>query len=124
MKRRVSVALEEIASVYSGRAGACCCGCAGTYRYPSTTKPEEFKKSHGYDLSKENINDVQVKRIMKLINLALANNDCGIDDGGSYIALETEKRLYIIYFKEAGKDDGLGYSVPAMTTEGTPVEES
>jgi hypothetical protein len=102
MKRRIAVALEEISSVYSGRARACCCGGAGTHRYPSTTDPKWFKTSTGTDLSKEDINDVQVKRIMKLINLALANNDHGIDESSRHIALETEKRIYIIYFKKEG----------------------
>lgn len=100
--KRTEVKFEEVKQVYSGRAGACCCGCAGNYRYPSTMTPEKFKASHGYDLDKSNINDVQVRRVVKLLNEALKRNDPTLDFGNTYLAVENEARtrVWIAYFTE------------------------
>ena len=100
--KRTEVKLSDVKSVYSGRAGACCCGCSGNYRYPSTVTKEEFMREHGRPLNCSEQNDVQVKRIVGLINKAILENNPTLDFGARYVAVENEAntRIYIVYLNE------------------------
>lgn len=61
--------LEKVVSVYSGKAGECCCGCSGKHTYASKYK-NQGAFLRGYDFSENEISDAIVKRhvntIMKL----------------------------------------------------------
>lgn len=87
------VKLEQVMSVYSGRNGACCCGCAGTHSYASAHR-DAGSKNRGYPVDDEDINDRQVTRVFNLIqkNAAIAQVDLP-----SNISIVLEKRLYVIY---------------------------
>jgi len=54
----------HVMSVYTGRDGACCCGCAGTHRYNSTMV-EAAGKDRGYPVTQEEVNDKQVLRVLR-----------------------------------------------------------
>lgn len=62
-------------SSYSGRAGACCCGCAGNH----SETPVAIKR--------------QINRIKRM-----AGEGIELDIQDSYIAAEQNDRLYIVYF--------------------------
>lgn len=62
-------------SSYSGRAGACCCGCAGNH----SETPAAIKR--------------QINRIKRL-----AADGVELDENDTYVAAETDGRLYIVYF--------------------------
>jgi hypothetical protein len=62
-------------SSYSGRAGACCCGCAGNH----SETPVAIKR--------------QINRIKRM-----AGEGIELDIQDSYVAAEQNDRLYIVYF--------------------------
>jgi len=62
-------------SSYSGRAGACCCGCAGNH----------------------SDNRVAIKKQINRIKM-LAGQGVELDIQPSYVAAENDGRLYIVYF--------------------------
>jgi hypothetical protein len=64
-------------SSYSGRAGACCCGCAGNH----SETPVAIKR--------------QINRIKRL-----AAEGVELDIQPSYVAAEKDGRLYIVYLAE------------------------
>ncbi len=74
--------VTTITKVYSGKAGKCCCGCSGNYRYATG------KAVHTHD----KVNDNQVKKIVNLLN---ANPDTKADSNHYWV--ETDGRLYIAY---------------------------
>jgi hypothetical protein len=50
-------------------------------------------------LDPKSISDCDVAFVMRKLNAAIAAGD-KIDDGGSYVACESGKRLYVVYLKE------------------------
>lgn len=71
----LNIDINTVKSVYSGKDGKCCCGCAGTH----------------WKNTDDNMRNV--KRIVKKIE-----NATELDNGGSYIAAVEGSRLYIVYF--------------------------
>ncbi|MBY0560051.1 hypothetical protein [Hyphomicrobium sp.] len=61
----------DIKSVYTGRAGKCCCGCAGTHSEKPATK-------------------TYVLNILK-------KNAADVDDDGDNLSVEIGGRLYVAY---------------------------
>lgn len=88
------IELNEISSVYSGRNGACCCGCAGKHTYASQHR-EWAGKNRGYEVTDDEVFDRTVKMIVSKIN---ANIDSA-EDVGDHVALVVGKRLYVAYRK-------------------------
>lgn len=83
-----TLSLAAIESVYYGKAGCCCCGCSGTYRYASA-----FSAGH------ENIvSDVQVKRVVALLRKAP-----NVEIGDGYFSADIGSRRYIAYLAAASK---------------------
>lgn len=66
MKQIASLTPSDIISVYSGKAGKCCCGCSGIHRYNSAYVTEASKR-RGYPVRKSEINDVHLKKVLKII---------------------------------------------------------
>lgn len=87
-----SMTTDDVMSVYSGKVNMCCCGCAGNHRYNSKYR-EIAGVDRGYDVTDEDINDRQVKKVLNLIK----THEAIAQDGDSYIAIELENRLYIVY---------------------------
>jgi hypothetical protein len=90
MTREQALALQpvNILSAYSGKAGECCCGCAGKHYYA-----RDMKDYRGGGTPKDLAN---IKRILAIIQ-------CDIAEGGSdlicdiYIATEIGNSLYVAY---------------------------
>lgn len=83
-------ALDKIISVYSGKAGACCCGCKGTHTY-AVLHAAKASEQHGYPVR---AGDKTVKLIYnKIMSQPLEK----IEVEETYISIETETRTYIAY---------------------------
>jgi hypothetical protein len=91
---RTDLTTDDIISVYSGRNGACCCGCSGTHWYNSKYKALG-SKSRGYAVKDEEVNDRQVKRILNIIKKADK-----VEDDYTCLATVVGNRLYIVYLKD------------------------
>jgi DEAD/DEAH box helicase domain-containing protein len=61
--------VEDVISVYSGKDGACCCGCSGTHSYNSAYK-DLASKRRGYEVKDNEVKDREVKRILNIIKRA------------------------------------------------------
>lgn len=81
---------SDVLKAYSGKAGRCCCGCSGTYYYNSA-RIDEGSKERGYKVDADDVNDLQLKRVLRLVQA-----DCD-DCGSNYFAARVGKRLYIVY---------------------------
>ena len=92
--------LSKVVSVYSGKNGRCCCGCAGKYTYPSALR-EQASKKRGYPVTNDEVNDRTVRAIVRKVqeqidagNIEFQNED--------FVSTVVGKRLYVVYFlKEA-----------------------
>jgi hypothetical protein len=80
--------MEGVYKVYSGRAGACACGCAGKYSY---TERGAVEDNPGYDVS-DSVNERSVKIIMGKL---LRNSNTQREDG--MLILEQNGRVLIAY---------------------------
>jgi hypothetical protein len=97
MATELKIDREKAKSVYSGKDGACCCGCSGTHYYASKHR-EEAGKSRGYNVEDKEINDKQVTRIInKIEKLAAAGVQIDTVPDVYFSAVEG-KRLYIVYY--------------------------
>jgi hypothetical protein len=90
----VNLTASEILSVYSGRDGKCCCGCAGKHYYNPQYK-KEGTKNRGYEVTDE---DVSIKMVNKVIGIL--NRSEVVENLGSCVSTVVDKRLYIAYFLE------------------------
>jgi hypothetical protein len=89
-----SLTFEDVRSVYSGKQG-CMCGCRGKHRY-NPKHLVEASEDRGYDISKEEINLLQVK---KVLNFLKADPRTCVQDGYIlYIPKHQEPiRNYCVY---------------------------
>jgi hypothetical protein len=89
--------MKHVSSVYNGKKG-CCCGCNGKHRYNSTMVEAESKR-RGYEVTPDEVNDRQIKKIVNLLrtNWPLVEVD---DQYREHAALEMDGKLYIVYFAE------------------------
>jgi hypothetical protein len=83
---------SNITKVYSGKAGACMCGCAGKYSYTARGAVED---SPGYDVS-DSVNERSVKIIAGRV---LRNSNTDLSDPG-YAVLEQNGRVLVVFFKD------------------------
>ncbi len=60
------VTIEQVMSVYSGKAGRCYCGCSGNHRYASK-HVAAASKDRGYAVDADEVNDRQVKRVLGIV---------------------------------------------------------
>lgn len=104
LETTVEVAMEKIididnvSSVYSGKAGKCACGCAGKHTYASK-HVKWASKDRGYRVEEEEVNDRSVKLIVNRMNAIIESGDYEYpfrEDG--FTSLESGDRLYIAYF--------------------------
>ena len=90
-----SIPFENVLSVYSGKARACCCGCAGKHTYVSAHR-EEASKRRGYPVEDSEVSDGAAKRVF---NLIVNDPDVQYDEQYQYIWTESDTRLKIAYLK-------------------------
>ena len=89
----MTLTLDNVASVYSGKRGMCCCGCSGKHTYASALRAEA-SKSRGYEVRDEEVNDRTVKMIF---NKLMQNEFEKISE--TCYSYETGSRLYVVYLK-------------------------
>ena len=89
---------SNVKSVYSGKDGACCCGCAGKHTYASKYR-EAAGKERGYAIRDEEINDRVVKTIYNKVMLWPADHtEYWVDGKLHFVSITVGKRLYTVYF--------------------------
>jgi len=93
----MKIKIETVASVYSGKAGRCCCGCSGNHRYASA-HVKWASKNRGYKVTDEEISDRSVKMLVNKLNKADAKELT--HDNPIYVSMERGGRLYVAYFKQ------------------------
>lgn len=94
--------LENVSSVYKGKAGYCCCGCSGKYAYASQHR-EWASKNRGYDVPDDDINDKKVASIVKKMNALLASGEVAAEDiiqDAALTCIDLGTRRYIAYLKK------------------------
>lgn len=89
----------DILSVYRGKAGRCCCGCAGKHSYASKTR-EIAGKGRGYAISDDEVNDKAIVRILRKVQ---ANEEKAVIDESSHVAVKEGSRLFVVYFNDEFK---------------------
>ena len=89
------IALEEVETVYVGKPNMCRCGCSGTYAVP-TVNEEIADKNRGYACP----NDVNDKKVKRVINKMTKNASAGIEVQDDYIYTlvvgQTEYSIYLL----------------------------
>lgn len=86
------VELEKAVKTYNGKAGRCCCGCAGKYAYT-----EEGAKAASYEVD---VKPRSVKATVNKINAAIRGEfaiDMLITDK-NFVSIEVNERMYTVYF--------------------------
>ncbi len=96
--------INQIASVYSGKDGECCCGCSGKHYYAKAHQAAS-SKSRGYAVTDDEVSDRMVKKVVNKINDVLAMPEdvqkaYQLDVGASYVSIVDGTRLYIAYYLE------------------------
>lgn len=87
---------ETTVSVYSGKDGKCCCGCAGTHRYNSR-HVATGSANRGYEVTADEINDAQVTRVLRTIAEGVAS---GLEFGDNHVARVVNGRLFVAYLAD------------------------
>lgn len=85
-----SLERSQVVMVYSGKAGKCACGCAGSYRYTKEHKAEAEKNGG-------RVNEAQVTRVLALLN---ANPDAVNYEGLGVYWMDLGDRTYTVYTVE------------------------
>lgn len=102
-KRIQTMTQSDVRSVYSGKDGMCCCGCAGKHYYNSL-HVKEASKDRGYEVLPENVSD---KMITKVLTLMKTRADLAVEDNGDFFSLVVGTRLYVAYLTKAGQKKGV-----------------
>jgi hypothetical protein len=98
MKTLKDLTPSDLASVYVGRRGECCCGCAGLHTYNPEHRTEA-SASRGYEVPEDRCNSAEIARVLKLIKTkAPTAEGCT-----NHYAYETGRKLYIVYLTKAAQ---------------------
>lgn len=101
LDRVAALALEDVVSVYSGKPGKCCCGCAGNHRYAlAHVVSGVAAKSRGYAVDADEVNDRQVRKVLRVVQENIGRDDVDAMEDG-FASVVVGGRLYIVYPKEA-----------------------
>jgi hypothetical protein len=88
-----NIDINSIVSVYSGKGGWCCCGCAGKHTYSSQHRAR-VSTERGYEIPDDQVNDRVVKRIVSKIKAHKERGEVGL----GYFSCVIGRRIYIAYF--------------------------
>ncbi len=101
--------IDQVMSVYSGKAGKCYCGCSGNHRYARAHR-EAAGKDRGYAVSDDEVNDTQVKKVFNLVkasfsipeNVRPGNEPFSIQEEAgkafvTHFTVEVGSRSYTVY---------------------------
>ena len=91
-----SLTANDVVSVYSGKPG-CACGCNGNYRY-AAKYAAEAGKDRGYVVDADEVNDKQVRRVLKLLQTAdLGDSTWLTSKDGEWYSVTLNGRVYTVY---------------------------
>ena len=96
LEHLLSLMPADVMSVYSGKAHRCCCGCSGNHRYAAAHR-NVASKHRGYTVEDKEVNDVQVRRVLRI----LQKNAGTAHGGGGHFAVVIGERLYVVYLLPA-----------------------
>ena len=83
------LSIENVHSVYSGKDGKCCCGCAGKH-----SRNTRFPRPEPKEAYRNNFNDKMVRKVIKIVQ-----DNAGIaEHGDNHWSVVLGERLYIAYF--------------------------
>lgn len=82
----------NVLSVYSGKDGKCCCGCAGKHYYNPAYLTLGGER-RGYAVEDDECSARMVKKVVKL----LKENAADVEVGDNNLAVVIGKRVYIAY---------------------------
>ena len=87
---------DNILSVYHGRVGACCCGCAGRHAY---TKQHQALagRERGYAVTDDEVSERVVSNVAKRV-LESAEIEY-MDVFRPILSCETETKTFVVYLK-------------------------
>jgi hypothetical protein len=87
-----SLTTDQVVTVYSGRAGKCCCGCAGNHRVNSKHAALATER-RGYAHDPKDVNDRQVAKVLGLVRANAKDAEAGMGN----FSVVLENRLYVVY---------------------------
>jgi hypothetical protein len=90
--------VADVASVYSGKNGRCCCGCSGKYSY-NPAWSDFSSESRGYALHQDEFNVTMVKKVLRLLKENVLNGEVELlsdADQPMQFTLELGERLYMV----------------------------
>jgi len=93
----MKIELANVASVYSGKDGKCCCGCAGKHTYASAHR-EWASQNRGYKVEDEDVSDRTVKLIVNKMNKLFEGGATPDYVEQDFVSVVTGARLYVAYF--------------------------
>jgi len=92
--------IDDVMSVYSGKNGRCCCGCAGKHTYASKWQAAAGK-DRGFKVTDDEVNDRTVKLILgKIAKIGGEQYDGPF---GSHVSAVSGDRVYVAYLKYGRK---------------------
>jgi len=90
----MKINVNRIASVYSGREGACCCGCAGKHYYARRWARWSSER-RGYRVTGQEISDRMVKKVCNIVNSGRTQTT-----GDHIVSVVVGKRIYVAYLRD------------------------
>lgn len=84
---------SDVLTVYSGRAGKCCCGCSGKH-YVNPDYRAEAAEEQGYAVDDEDCSKGMITRVLNILRNAPIDQ---LDVSPNYVAFETDTRLSVAY---------------------------
>lgn len=90
-----SLTEQSVPIVYTGKPG-CACGCRGTYRYRGATA-KQAGRDRGYAVEPEEVNDVQVRRVLRELQTAPVDGDWVVGDDLEFFSLTVGNRVRTLY---------------------------
>ena len=92
--------ITEVSSVYSGKRGRCCCGCAGKHTY-SEQHQSWAGKNRGYKVSDEEVNDRVVTMMVNKVDRFVRSGQAeDVTMSDSHFGVDVGNRTYVLYFKD------------------------
>ena len=86
--------VEDVVSVYSGKDGVCCCGCAGKY-YHSSAHRNAASERRGYEVTDDEVSDKMVRKVFGMASANLVSFDMLADTQFTFVV---GSRLYMVMF--------------------------
>jgi hypothetical protein len=94
---------DKLRSVYSGKAGECCCGCSGAHTYNSK-HVAEAGQDRGYEVTPDEVNDTVVERVLRKLQREYPTaKERTLRT--SFVSVDVGSRVHILYLTHAATAD-------------------